>query len=208
METGNGQVIPKTVFSVDRKVVTDYDRLKRIIDGQKAAGRKIVMTMGVFDMIHDGHAKYNELAKSFGDVFVVGVDDDELTRKNKGPGRPYDDLRSRTTVLAAFAAVDYIMVRGVNEPDTRMAEIVQPDVLIISLSSTQYQKDSQSFIADMTKRFKDTGLVKEIVALEPQSSTSTSSKLRQLLAGGMKEFFDYLLKCGEEYLNKMRSTNA
>lgn len=193
---------PKPVFSVDRKVVTDYEALELIVKGQKAAKKTIVMTMGVFDMIHDGHVKYIELAKSYGDVLILGVDNDELTKKNKGEGRPYDNLESRNTVLAGLGAVDYIMVRGTDELDTKMAEVVNPDVLIVSLSSTQYQPSSEAFIADMTRRFKDTGLVKEIIALEPQSSISTSAKLRELMIRGMKQLGAHLQKCLEEFMNK------
>lgn len=193
---------PKPVFSVDRKVVTDYEALELIVKGQKAAKKTIVMTMGVFDMIHDGHVKYIELAKSYGDVLILGVDNDELTKKNKGEGRPYDNLESRNTVLAGLGAVDYIMVRGTDELDTKMAEVVNPDVLIVSLSSTQYQPSSEAFIADMTRRFKDTGLVKEIIALEPQSSISTSAKLRELMMRGMKQLGAHLQKCLEEFMNK------
>lgn len=205
MEAENGQAKPKSVFSVDRKVVTDYSALKKIVEGHRAAKKTIAMTMGVFDMIHDGHAKYIELAKiqSQCDILILGVDSDELTRKNKGEGRPYDNLESRLTVLAAFGAVDHIMIRGVDEIDTKIAEVVKPDYLVISLSSAQYQPTSQAFVEDMTRRWKDTGLVSEIIALEPQSSNSTSAKLRELMVRGMKDLFNHLQKCWEEYLEKL-----
>lgn len=190
----------KTVFSVDYKVVPDYRALADIVRGLRAQRKKIVLTLGVFDMIHEGHVRYIELAKSHGDVLVLGVDDDALTRRNKGPDRPFDKLNERVNVLAALQAVDFIKVQGLRGPKNQIVEVVRPDVMIISLSSSQYDKDSRAYVARMRKTFEKSGLVGKIVALEPQSSNSTSAKLRTLKADGMNELGQDIMKLIEERL--------
>ena len=69
---------PKTNF--EHRFITDEKILKKLVDTFKKQGKRIVLTQGVWDLIHEGHALYLEVAKGYGDVLIVGVDSDELTR--------------------------------------------------------------------------------------------------------------------------------
>ncbi|HLV95988.1 MAG TPA: adenylyltransferase/cytidyltransferase family protein [Candidatus Acidoferrales bacterium] len=73
-------------------------------------GRKIVLANGVFDVLHVGHVRYLQAARSEGDVLVVGINSDASTRANKGAGRPIMTERARAAVVAALAAVDYVVI--------------------------------------------------------------------------------------------------
>ena len=61
------------------RFIPNLKELKRVTDNLKRMGYRIVLTQGVYDMLHEGHARYLEQALSYGDVLVVGVDSDELT---------------------------------------------------------------------------------------------------------------------------------
>lgn len=72
----------------------------------RAAGRKLVVTNGVFDLLHVGHVTYLEGARNLGDALLVGVNGDDSVRQLKGPTRPLNPEADRARVLAALACVD------------------------------------------------------------------------------------------------------
>ncbi len=72
----------------------------------RARGDRIVFTNGVFDLLHLGHLRYLERARSLGDVLVVGVNSDESTRRMKGAARPLVPADERAELLAALTCVD------------------------------------------------------------------------------------------------------
>lgn len=82
--------------------------LAGILDELRRDGKKIVFTNGCFDILHIGHVRYLEEARSLGDCLVVGLNSDESVRGLKGPGRPYVPEMERAEMLAGFACVDYI----------------------------------------------------------------------------------------------------
>jgi len=59
-----------------------------VVERSRAAGRQIVFTNGVFDLLHAGHVRYLQHARSLGDILIVGLNSDRSVRTNKGPGRP------------------------------------------------------------------------------------------------------------------------
>lgn len=78
------------------------------VEAARAEGKTIVTTNGCFDILHAGHVACIEIAKSFGDLLVVGVNTDESVRKLKGPGRPINPVEERMRVLAGLRAVDIV----------------------------------------------------------------------------------------------------
>ena len=98
-------------FKTDRKILSLEDLESEIIGLRGANPRsKIVLTTGVFDLVHPGHLDYFEKAKSFGDILVVSVVDDKLVRK--GSGRPIFGQNLRLSWLAALEVVDYVVLNG------------------------------------------------------------------------------------------------
>jgi len=90
-------------------------------------GRVVVWTNGCFDLLHAGHVRSLQAARSLGDVLVVGVNDDACVRGLKGPGRPLLPAVERAEVLAALACVDHVLIFGDLTP-VRVLEQLQPDI--------------------------------------------------------------------------------
>jgi rfaE bifunctional protein nucleotidyltransferase chain/domain len=101
----------------------------RAVRKTQAHGRRVVFTNGCFDLLHPGHIRYLEQARALGDLLVVAINSDASVRRLKGPGRPVVPAEARAEVLAALAAVDFVLI--FNEPDpARVIRSVQPDVLV------------------------------------------------------------------------------
>ena len=96
---------------------------------QRAAGRHIVFTNGVFDLLHPGHVRYLQDARALGDLLIVGLNSDASVRRNKGPERPMTPEGERAEVLAGLAAVDAVVLFDEDTP-AEIIRAVQPDVLV------------------------------------------------------------------------------
>lgn len=84
--------------------------LKSIIKRHRKAGKRVVFTNGCFDLLHVGHLRYLEGAKSLGDILVVGINGDRSVRKLKGPGRPLMLEKARAELVAGFSCTDYVLI--------------------------------------------------------------------------------------------------
>lgn len=96
---------------------------------QRRAGRRIVFTNGVFDLLHPGHVRYLRDARALGDVLIVGLNDDESVRRNKGPDRPVNTQEDRVEILSALESVDAVVLFGEDTP-AEIIKAIQPDVLV------------------------------------------------------------------------------
>ncbi len=110
----------------EEKIVTE-EQLKRRLQRERRAGRLIVWTNGVFDILHAGHVTYLERAAALGDVLVVGLNTDASVQLNKGPLRPIVPERERARLLAALACVDYVILYGDQSPVELIGRI-KPDI--------------------------------------------------------------------------------
>ncbi len=108
------------------KKILSWDALeKRLLTLDK----KIVFTNGCFDILHAGHVKYLEEAKSFGEVLVLGLNADSSVRALKGESRPINSQEDRAVVLAALESVDFVVVFEEDTP-YELIKLVKPDVLV------------------------------------------------------------------------------
>jgi D-beta-D-heptose 7-phosphate kinase/D-beta-D-heptose 1-phosphate adenosyltransferase len=92
-------------------------------------GKRVVFTNGVFDLLHPGHIRYLQHARSLGDALIVGVNSDRSVRANKGSSRPITPEAERAELLAALACVDAVAVFDDDTP-AEIIRRIQPDVLV------------------------------------------------------------------------------
>ena len=109
--------------------LVDLPELVALVAEAKARGQRVVLTNGVFDILHVGHVSYLEEAKSCGDRLVVAVNDDDSVRRLKGASRPVNSLADRMAVLAGLASVDWVVPFSEDTPAELIAKVV-PDVLV------------------------------------------------------------------------------
>ncbi|WP_456323361.1 D-glycero-beta-D-manno-heptose-7-phosphate kinase [Hydrogenimonas sp.] len=108
--------------------IKSREALVRSVERLKNEGKRIVFTNGCFDILHLGHVKYLEKAKSFGDALIVGVNSDASVRRLKGESRPVNPEYDRAYLLAALDAVDFVTIFDEDTPYD-LIKIVEPDVL-------------------------------------------------------------------------------
>lgn len=160
------------------RFIPNRQSLEGVVKTLKQAGYKIVLTQGVYDLFHVGHKRYLESAKGHGDILIIGVDTDELTRKRKGPNRPFDWLNDRLEILASLRAVDIVTTRDHDEHMYDLIKTVKPDVLVMSQTTEDFKEK------DRLNLLKYCG---EIRVLPAQSSTTTTAKLRRMMIDGAEQ---------------------
>lgn len=121
-ETGRGHL------DSDAKI-KNLDVLSGIMAAARERGKKIVFTNGCFDLIHVGHVKYLQKARSFGDLLVLGLNSDASVRRLKGEQRPLISQDERAHLLAALDCVDYLVIFDEDTP-LKLIETVRPHVLV------------------------------------------------------------------------------
>jgi len=95
----------------------------------KSRDKKIVFTNGCFDLLHAGHVRYLETAKSFGDMLILGLNSDRSVTALKGKGRPINTQLDRAYILAALEAVDYVVIFDEDTPYD-LIKAIKPHVLV------------------------------------------------------------------------------
>lgn len=131
-------------------------------------GRTVVFTNGVFDILHAGHVKVLEKAKTAGDLLVVGINSDASVRllEKKAPGRPINKWRDRAAVVAALGCVDAVVKFGETTPEKLMARL-KPDVQVkggdYKPSDLPEAKHAERLvIVALKKGYSTTGLIKRL----------------------------------------------
>ena len=109
--------------------VLTLDEAAALAGRLREAGRRVVFTNGVFDLVHPGHVRYLREARALGDALIVAVNSDRSVRANKGAGRPVTPERERAEVLAALAAVDAVLIFDEDTPHEVIGRLL-PDVLV------------------------------------------------------------------------------
>jgi len=115
-------------LSADEGVITEVEVLS-VVAQLKAAGKRIVLTNGCFDILHPGHVSYLSEAATLGDVLIVAVNSDASVSRLKGDDRPVNNLDARMSVLAGLRSVSYVVPFSEDTP-ARLIDAVTPDVLV------------------------------------------------------------------------------
>ncbi|MEL6524439.1 MAG: adenylyltransferase/cytidyltransferase family protein [Chloroflexota bacterium] len=104
--------------------LSDAQKLRNDLD---SAGKHLVFTNGVFDLLHIGHLDYLEKARQLGDALLVAINDDDSTRAYKGEGRPLVPAVERARLLTALAPVDGVLLFADATADALLTAI-QPHI--------------------------------------------------------------------------------
>ena len=103
--------------------ITVVERLRR-------RGMRIVLTNGVFDLLHPGHVRYLQAARRLGDALIVAINSDRSARAlAKGADRPVNRDAERAEIVSALACVDATVIFDEDTPHDIVAAL-QPDILV------------------------------------------------------------------------------
>ena len=109
--------------------IKSLEEVVRLRTQLRESGKKLVFTNGCFDILHIGHIRYLNRARSLGDALVVGINSDRSVREIKGKTRPSMPELERAEVLAALACVDVVFIFDDPTPK-RVIDAIVPDVLV------------------------------------------------------------------------------
>ena len=113
---------------IENKILSN-DSLSKTIDLFCKSDKKVVFTNGCFDLLHPGHLKLLQKAKSFGDVLIVGINSDSSVRILKGEGRPVVNQEDRLVILACLKIVDFVIIFEEETP-LNLIKCISPSVLV------------------------------------------------------------------------------
>jgi D-glycero-beta-D-manno-heptose 1-phosphate adenylyltransferase len=129
----------------------------------KQSGLRVVFTNGCYDLLHPGHIRLLEQARSLGDILILALNTDASVQRYKGPLRPLLDQYERVEIALALDAVDAVTLFDEDTPRELIAAVL-PDVLIKGA-------DWAHFIAGREEVEASGGVVRAL-ALEPGYSTT------------------------------------
>ena len=153
--------------------IVSLQRLKRLLASARKKGITVVFTNGCFDIIHAGHVRYLNKAKSLGDILIAGLNSDISVKKIKGEKRPIVPQKERAEVLSGLEAVDYVVI--FNEPTPiRLIKAALPDVLVKGADWA----DHAIVGADVVK--KAGGRIARIKLVKGRSTTNIIKKILEL----------------------------
>jgi rfaE bifunctional protein nucleotidyltransferase chain/domain len=156
--------------SFEQRFVPDYAGITEIVAALKVLGRRVVLTMGTFDILHEGHSMYLEAARGFGDFLIVGMDSDEKVRERKGPGRPVVPELERLRMVTHQRGVGLVTLKRHGDIRWSLVDAVQPDVLVATADT--YQPED---IEKLEEWFCG-----RVVVLDRMATISTTARLRLL----------------------------
>ena len=154
--------------SSSHKNIKTIDEISLISEQLKLKGKKIVFTNGCFDLLHAGHIKYLEKAKSFGDILILGLNSDKSVKALKGINRPINDQNDRAVTIAALKMVDYVVIFNENTP-YKLIKAIAPFTLVKGGDYKNQKVSGQ----DLVEEFKLVEFIKG------KSSTQTIQKIQQ-----------------------------
>jgi rfaE bifunctional protein nucleotidyltransferase chain/domain len=113
------------------------DQLLQLRATWRAAGKRVVFTNGCYDLLHRGHIRLLEQARSMGDILVLALNTDNSVQRMKGPSRPLMSQDDRAAVAAALAAVDAVTFFDEDTPRELIAALL-PDILVKGADWTHF----------------------------------------------------------------------
>lgn len=135
-KVGTSTVTPEEILDVASRQHSDTDLkikgrdiLSMLLERERERGRRIVFTNGCFDLLHVGHVKYLQKARSLGDLLVLGLNSDASIRRLKGPKRPLIGEEERAHLMAALKCIDFVVIFDEDTP-LELIGVVKPHILV------------------------------------------------------------------------------
>jgi D-glycero-beta-D-manno-heptose 1-phosphate adenylyltransferase len=154
-----------------KKIIKKYSKLKEVVEANRTLGKKIVCTIGSWDMLHIGHMRYLNRSKEEGDILIVGADSDRgIKLYKKSDLRPIIPEDERMEMLAYQDCIDYVTLvddvdaKGVWEYE--LLELIKPDVFVAV---------TDSYPAKQIKEIKK--YAKKVLQLPRQAEKTSSTKI-------------------------------
>ena len=146
--------------------------------GWRAAGKTVVFTNGCYDLLHPGHVRLLERARSLGDVLILGLNADVSVSRIKGPSRPLLGENERARMALALAAIDAVTLFEEETPRELIAAVL-PDILVKGADWAHFVAGREELEASGGKvmllplepGFSTTNIEKELLARQPQAAT-------------------------------------
>ncbi len=144
--------------------------IRSVVLELKHSLQKVVMTNGCFDLIHPGHVRYLNQARSHGDLLLVALNSDASVRRLKGAGRPLLSQEDRCEVVASLECVDLVTVFEEETPATLIQDLL-PDVLV---------KGGDWPLDEIVGRTEVEAAGGEVVSIPFEEGYSTTSLIEQI----------------------------
>jgi len=140
----------------------------------KKEGKRVVFTNGCYDLLHPGHIRLLEQARSLGDILILALNSDDSVRRLKGSTRPLMSEQDRAEVASGLAAVDAITVFDEDTPRELIAAVL-PDVLVKGADWAHWiagreeveAAGGQVMALALEPGYSTTGIVEEILTRTP-----------------------------------------
>ena len=140
----------------------------------KDQGLIVAFTNGCYDVLHPGHIRLMEYARSLADVLIVALNTDAGVRRLKGPSRPLLPEQERAEILAALEAVDAVILFDEETPRQLIAELL-PDILMKGADWSHFIAGREEveaaggkvIAAPLRSGYSTTGIIEKLLALQP-----------------------------------------
>ncbi len=156
-----------------KRGVISINNIVKIVEKLKKEGLKIVTTNGSFDILHIGHIRNLEFARSLGDVLIVGVNSDASIRVYKGKNRPVVPELERALIVASLKSVDYVFIFEEKDPVSWLKKL-KPHIHVKGGDRTIKQIIERHILKEVGTKFVFAPLVKG------RSSTNIIKKIVRL----------------------------
>jgi len=190
----------------DTEKLVSLDTLAKITASLKNEGKSVVLCHGTFDLLHIGHIKHIQAAKSFGDIVVVTITADEFV--NKGPDRPVFNHSLRAENLAALENVSFVAI-NYTETSVNVIELLQPDIYV---KGNEYQQEHDDVTGNITTERNSVEKYGGCIKYTDEPTFSSSKLLNQyfdVFSSNTKQFIsdfkkDYDIECIHGQIEKLK----
>jgi len=169
-----------------RDKILSREQLSTEVRRRQEAGERGVFTNGCFDLLHLGHVRYLQEARSLGDFFILALNSDTSTRLLKGPGRPLVPEAERAEILAALTCIDYITI--FSEPTASpLVALLQPTIYVKGgdYANVDANAPDLSRLPEAKVVYEYGGTVRLIPYLPQHSTTELIATIKQLPEQGI-----------------------